>query len=42
MTRLETVRGEMARRQWAGWERNFGPEFVVFFKELEPREFVGF
>jgi len=32
----------IVRPQWAGWERNFSPEFVVFFKGLEPREFVGF
>ncbi len=41
MIRLETVRGEVAWPQWAGRECNLSPDIVVFFKGLEPREFMG-
>jgi hypothetical protein len=41
-TGMARYRDELSRPQWAGWERNFSPEFVAFFGALQPTEFVGF
>ena len=39
---MSRYRDEMARPHWAGWEKNFSPDFVAYFKSLTPMEFVGF